>query len=272
MSTIVNILVVDDKPRHCELMKELLPSLVDNIEIIVADNPEDATKIIESRINLFPIIWSDYNFNNSKFNGLEFLEVASKISPLSSRLLCSAQFREDEMIEMVKNGAIQTHVSKPLIAKPTACAIKIGIEYHKVNVWGEFIDLTNFSSEDQLETNAERFEEINGIFDGESQLDTKSHEAELNNYLAHLGTTIKKFPIQIARQSLLLEELKEQKGKAELINKCRVFQYKISLLEEYLSKSKILVQNHFDVVSKIWASTSERDKQIQRLRDEFMDE
>jgi len=272
MSITSSILVVDDDPNHLNLMKMYLPSFVDNVEVDVAPHPEDAVKIIESKKDPYPIIWSNYNFDNSRMNGLTFLAIAFEVSPLSSRLLCSAQFSEYEMIELVISGAIQTYATKPFISGQVSGSIKIGIEYHKVNVLGEFVDVIDFTSVDQLDANIKRAGEVNDIFKGELKLETKNHKAELNNLLVHLDTTIKKFQIPIARQVALQIELEGQKGNEEVLKKINTFQREISSLEVYLTRSKIMAQNHFSEVAKIRTLTSKTDKQIQRLKDEFIDE
>lgn len=176
------ILIVDDEPKHCELMKELLPKL-HNVEVDVAHHPEDATRSIELKKDPYPIVWSGYKFSNPKTDGIEFFESVSKISPLSSRLLCSANFPDSEMTILVKKGAIQTYISKPLFAEPTSSALKIGFEYYKVNVLGELIDAFELPSKDELGKHLMKLHVIEkkvGLKDEKFKVDFVNREAELD--------------------------------------------------------------------------------------------
>ena len=272
MPTNPTILIVDDEPKHLKLMKVFIPSVVDGVEIDVADNPEDATKIIEQRKAPYPIIWSDYKFHNSKMDGLAFLQAVSKISPFSSRLLCSASFPEYDMIELVKSGAIHIYACKPLITKPLKSSIQIGIEYHKVNVMGEFVDVTDYKSTDHLETILGTLGDVDSLIQGQCQLDTENNKEELNQLMAFLDVTLKKFQISIAMHWALREELKEKKGQEENLKKCDDLKYTILKMEGYLTRSKIIIKNNLNHISKTRILTSEMDKKFLKLKDEFKGE
>ena len=239
------ILVIDDEPKHLKLMKDFLPKL-HHVDVDVASRPEEAMKLIELREDPYPMIWSDCNFENSKANGIVFLKVVSKVSPLSSRLLCSANFHESEMTSLVEDGAIQTYISKPIIAEPTTSAIKIGIEYHKVNLFGKFLDLEiqNFISENHLEEISQKLDTLYEYFWPVEEIDFAYRHVELNKLLTHIQLVLGKIPIMITRQEYLRCKLKEEEGNERELKLLKNCLNKINLLKEYLIQSnKKIIQN-----------------------------
>ncbi len=239
------ILVIDDEPKHLQLMKEFLPKL-HNVEVDVASHPEDAMKLIELRKDPYPVIWSDYNFENSKTNGIVFLKVVSKVSPLSSRLLCSANFHESELTSMVEDGAIQTYISKPINAEPTTSAIKIAIEYHKVNLFEEFLDLEiqNFISENHLEEISQKLDTLYEFFGHLEKVNFVDRRVELNKLLAHIQVVLEKIPTMVTRQEYLNCKLKEGEGNERELKLLKNCLNKIKLLEDYLIQSnQKIIQN-----------------------------
>ena len=240
----IKVLVVDDDPKHLKLMKVYLPSFVDNVEVDVAPHPEDAVKIIESKKDPYPIIWSDHNFNNSRINGLSFLAMASKLSPLSSRLLCSANFPEYEMIELVRSGALQTYATKPFISGQVSDAIKIGIEYHKVNVLGEFIDSFEMQSTDDLEEsmmNVGVVQENIGLDDNEFKIDFKNREEELKQLLIQNEVVARKFSNRFSKPLKIVEGLNRKINNEETIKFMEQVKLRLDEIRNHLLQNEILI-------------------------------
>ena len=74
------ILIVDDEKDNLEALKRMLRGQYD---VTIAESPIEAMKLVQSR--LFHVIVSDQRM--PQMTGVEFLEKAKKLSPLSTRIL-----------------------------------------------------------------------------------------------------------------------------------------------------------------------------------------
>ena len=119
------ILVVDDNLVHLEMSRQFLDSF-NGISVDFAVHPDQGKELI-SKNDPFSIIWSEYQFNNSAIDGIEFLRDASLASPLSSKLLCSGVFSKSEILTRVKDKKADTYLTKPINIKSTYNALEIGI-------------------------------------------------------------------------------------------------------------------------------------------------
>jgi len=243
MNTSTNILVVDDDSKHCELMQDFLPTL-HNVEVDVSPYLNDAIKLIKSRKDPYTIIWSDFNFKISRMNGLDFLGVVSKISPLSSRLLCAAYFPENLMIDCVISGVIQTYIIKPLSAEPTTSAIKIGIEYHKLNVLEKFIDGFELKSTDELEETIMKLhviEERVGLKDEGFKIDFENRKEELNQLFLKNDVVIKKFSDKFSKPLEIYEGTNLKSDNEKTLKLMEQVKFHLESMKDHLLKNKIMI-------------------------------
>jgi|GEM_PF-4946144 len=189
-----SVLVVDDDEPHRLLMKYGLPKRPD-IHVDIAESPEDATFRMDTAKHPFQVIISDYNFKNSKINGLEFLGYVSQKFPLSARLLCSAQFSTDEMIEFVRKQYIHSYATKPIDLKKVSSAIDIGVAHHKLNQLQKAVDDVDLESNEELEKSVGYLSEVNRLV-GSSffvRNDYDGRDAEFEELKAKSETLIKRF-------------------------------------------------------------------------------
>ncbi|MFT4579722.1 MAG: hypothetical protein ACI8PD_002296 [Nitrospinales bacterium] len=133
------------------------------IEMVHVDSPVKGLELLYEKRDPFSIIWSAEQFQKSKFNGMDFLKFCNKHSPTSSRILNSNTLPNTELLSLVQSGELHSYFNRnPEVSfvDGMLSAIDIGIEYHKVNLLGEFIDVTNFTLEDQIAANASALNNI----------------------------------------------------------------------------------------------------------------
>ncbi|MFT4577921.1 MAG: CheY-like chemotaxis protein [Nitrospinales bacterium] len=252
--TSYRILVVDDDLDHLALMEQSL-FLMGNVTVDVAKNPEEAIDLIEAKGTSYPVIWSDYNFNDSKFNGLDFLEEVTDLSPLSARLLSSEEKSPNEMNRFVERDLIHSFVSKPIDFECLYSATNIGIEYHKINVFGVFLDvsiaITNYD-----------FESMFGAMGQVEDIKCEGRGLELSKLSIHSDSILNRIPATILRTNALGED----DGTLGVI---KYFLKRSDYLTEYLDQTQLSIDDCFEKVRNTLIETDRNDELIKRLKGEF---
>ena len=100
------ILIVDDEKDNLEALKRMLRGQYD---VTIAESPFDALKLLQSQ--LFHVIISDQRM--PEMTGVEFLEKARKLTPLSTRILLTGYTDIESVIDSINRGQIYRYVSKP---------------------------------------------------------------------------------------------------------------------------------------------------------------
>jgi signal transduction histidine kinase len=100
------ILIVDDEKDNLEALKRMLRGQYD---VTIAESPIEAMKLVQS--HLFHVIISDQRM--PQMTGVEFLEKAKKLSPLSTRILLTGYTDIESVIDSINRGQIYRYVSKP---------------------------------------------------------------------------------------------------------------------------------------------------------------
>ncbi len=265
-----SILVVEESSTMCGLLDAV--SSDGKIKMIHVDSPEEGIELIENR-DPFSVIWSSDDLKKS--NGRDFLKSCNKHSPLSSRILRSNFFSNTELQSMVRSGELQSYLcgtSLISVVDSMLSAIDIGIEHHKINALDEFFDVTDSIREDQLETNLERFNNVIDKFTYHSSLDVTNRETELNSLLSLTGKVLNKFPTVLGKQFVLEEKLNWKDKGLRVSGVFSNFHLKLKYLERYLRQSYLTIENRIVRIDETYNKISERDKLIQKLKDEFMDE
>lgn len=100
------ILIVDDEKDNLDALKRMLRGQYD---VSIAESPIEAMKLVQS--HLFHVIVSDQRM--PQMTGVEFLEKAKKLSPLSTRILLTGYTDIELVIDSINRGQIYRYVSKP---------------------------------------------------------------------------------------------------------------------------------------------------------------
>ena len=234
-------LVVDDDPLHLSLMQQSL-SLQYYARVDVACHPEAALDLIKATERPYPVIWSDYNYKNSKTSGLQFLAEVSKLSPLSSRLLCSAQYDESEMRDFVRREEIHSYAIKPVDLELVVSSTNIGVNYYRLNLLQSFVDDIAVNSVEELEKFADYFVTPDKLYEPlvAQGVHCRSHDTELT--------------------------LLSIKSKA-LIQRCHDT---IQRHNSSTAQRNVNAQNRDKRIQKTSVKAEQRDKIIQRLKDEWL--
>jgi len=100
------ILIVDDEKDNLEALRRMLRGQYD---VTIVESPIEALKLVQSQ--LFHVIVSDQRM--PEMTGVELLEKAKKLSPLSTRILLTGYTDIDSVIDAINRGQIYRYVSKP---------------------------------------------------------------------------------------------------------------------------------------------------------------
>ncbi len=100
------ILIVDDEKDNLEALRRMLRG---QYEVSIAESPFEALKLIQNQI--FHVIVSDQRM--AEMTGVEFLEKAKKLSPMSTRILLTGYTDIESVIDSINRGQIYRYVSKP---------------------------------------------------------------------------------------------------------------------------------------------------------------
>ncbi len=149
MSDAPVILFVDDEPHNLAVFEAAMP---ETWTIKVFDSPVAAIEQVEAlRPN---VIVSDQRMPAMK--GVKFLELASKLSPNSVRILVTGYSDEDLIIESVRAAKIFDYIRKPWDVDELVKRIEAAISYNALTVQRENLAKELAAREIQLrDSNAE---------------------------------------------------------------------------------------------------------------------
>ncbi|MFT4577920.1 MAG: hypothetical protein ACI9UO_000739 [Nitrospinales bacterium] len=271
--TIYNRVLVVEENNVFQQMLELTLDSSDNagLKLEQAHSPEKGVEMINSS-DPFSVIYTTHDFKNSKSNGIEFLKYCNVYSSTSSRILFSKTLSKLELFSMVQVGELHSFANNDLgfpIADDILSAIDIGIEYYKINCFGEFLDVSGFIAEDKLESNSQNLDKIQNNFEGTSDLDFKDRAFELNSLIALSKTVLNKISRTIARRVISEEGFaKNDVGKKALEVSNNTRDNIISLGENLIRSKQVLEKSH-KRVHDTSAFTTEMDERIKRHKDEL---
>lgn len=100
------ILIVDDEKDNLDALKRMLRGQYD---VSIAESAAEGLRLLQSQT--FHIIISDQRMPS--MTGVEFLERAKKLSPLSTRILLTGYTDIDSVIEAINRAQIYRYLSKP---------------------------------------------------------------------------------------------------------------------------------------------------------------
>ncbi len=124
-----SILTIEENPAFRNLIKVIIGDTT-SVEMEEACSPEEGMKLINNN-SPYSVIWSGYQFKQSKTNGLEFLKFCRKQSPFSSRILCAGSLDDSEFKSLVRAGDIHSYYSKTNASKvidSVSSVVAIGLE------------------------------------------------------------------------------------------------------------------------------------------------
>ncbi|GEM_PF-1947532 len=274
--TIHSILVVDDNPAFPGLVKVTGDCNYD-IRLEEANSPEIGIKRLKS-INPPAIVWSIQNFTNSNIDGKKFLNNCRKISPLSSRILCGSSLSKDEMAPLINTATIHSfYNSSSYELAPMLTSLTIGIEFHKVNILEYYFSDLNHKSIPHFEEAIKQFSNIDEETGKEDDytkdwIDFDRHKLELTQLFNFTRSVINQIPIATAKLKNSQKTLKKEKKSQEKINTIERIQKRVAYLENYLTHSENSIERRLDLIAKTDVRIAEREEEIKKLKDEFMDE
>ncbi len=258
-----SFLTVEENPAFRNLIKEIARGKT-STEVEEACSPEEAMKLINNN-SPYSVIWSGYQFEKSKTNGLEFLKSCRKQSPLSSRILCSGSFDDSELKSLVKAGGIHSYYSKTNASKvidSVSSVVAIGLENYRINLFDNFLSINRLTHPVDFDNLLIQLKaSLEGSPDN-TNWELEDRELELNNLLSHTQSVFDRFPAsQLARSGL---------GKDDRVFECiKHFQNIISYMTEYLARSNTVVENRFTLISETNDRTAKREAKIEQLKAEF---
>lgn len=139
------ILFVDDEPNNLVVFEAAIPP---EWEVRVFDNPLSAVEQIEE---LKPnVIVSDQRMAGMK--GVKLLELASRLSPNSVRILVTGYTDEDLIIESVRAAKIFDYIRKPWEVDELVRRLKIAIDHNELTIKRENLEKELKEREHQLQT------------------------------------------------------------------------------------------------------------------------
>lgn len=270
------MLVVDETPALPELLK-VIGDINYDIKLEKANSPNDAIELLKN-IASPSVIWSNNEFENSSIDGKNLLKSCSKISPLSSRILFSPNLTKVEMDLMIRSGEIHSYYINPCNeVNPISSAIKLGIEFHKINLVGNFIDLLDFKPIKNLNKTHKEFlnleKKIGWVFGGARDwIDIETKRLELNQLARRTQSISNKVPIktsELLKSLATLKKKKDTKKQKELIKQIGHY---ISFIDDFLIYSKQHLKNSLTHVAKTNINIANTKDKIKRLKDDFFDE
>lgn len=169
------IFFVDDEALNREIFRISAPK---NWNVILFSSGAEAIEAVERQSPA--VVVSDQIMPG--LNGIRFLELCHKISPLSTRILVTAYSEESLVIESVRSAKIFDYLKKPWETEDLISRILAGIEYHLTNK--KRIELENELLEKQkilIEKNAELSQKTNQMTNYIEELNRISDE--LNSWI-----------------------------------------------------------------------------------------
>jgi hypothetical protein len=276
LKTSHTILVVDETPSFPELLK-VIGDFDYNITIEKANSPDNAIALLKN-IPTPSLVWSNNKFKNSKMDGKSLLKYFSQKSPHSSRILCGSSLPKVEMDLMVKAGQIHSYYNNPVhVVNPISSAIKLGIEFHKMTLLGNFIDrldTTSNSKLDKADANFLDLEKQIGWEFGETRdwIDNENQSLELQQLSRHTLSVLKKIPTKTLELAQCLSEIKETKANEKLIEVIKHIEHKLVSIDDFLIRSNNYLKSSNARIAKNNIQIENTNIKIKKLKDEFMGE
>jgi len=119
------ILVVDDEPKICELLSEILEE--EGYRVLTAENGEQAMSLVsQNDLNLIVL-----DFKLPDMDGLAFLKVIKDLKPALPVVMISAYGTIKTAVEAVKNGAYD-FIEKPLEQNRILLTIKNALDKERL--------------------------------------------------------------------------------------------------------------------------------------------
>ncbi len=121
----VNVLVVDDEPDICNVIRILLER--DGYSVTCVHNGEEAVEAIYK--NSFDAILTDLKMPG--LDGFAVLKKAKEINPMTPVIILTAYGSQDSAIEATRCGAA-SYIIKPFLNDELRQIVRITIERHKM--------------------------------------------------------------------------------------------------------------------------------------------
>ncbi|MDP0499641.1 MAG: response regulator [Verrucomicrobiota bacterium JB022] len=176
MKELRSVLILDDDKIILIALRETVAP--EGYEVVTADRPHDAIKLMEERE--FSIIISDQRM--PEMTGLEFFEHAKRLQPNASRILITGVLTLNTIIQAVNEGEIFRFVAKPWIREEIIATLHNAQQRYTLITANQRLQEDALQLNDTLtETNAkleEKYEELKGIH---KELDA-AHLALSNNF------------------------------------------------------------------------------------------
>lgn len=267
MERVDSILVVEPKV----LMAQLIDTILDETPSVVdyAETPKHGFECIKSKgEDPYQIIWAE-----SSEKGETFLDDCCKVSPLSARILSSTSLSEYEMDTMVGEGKIHSHYAKRLntVVEPILSALGIGLEFHQILILEKFFDYSNFESLENIENTLELCrgieKKIPNLSLPRAWIDFDGRDTELDQLSNVTQKVINKIPLASAGMMTLEYDLIESQNTDVYI--VRRIQKHVSIMNDYLVRSKNHIRNTRAMVAKTNLHVSETRDKIKQLKKDF---
>jgi hypothetical protein len=276
--TLHSILVVDEKPAFANLIK-VMGDLKYDIKLEAASSPEMGIELLKN-IDSPSVVWSNNEFANSDMDGKKFLNSCHKISPLSARILCGTSLLKDDMDPMVISSEIQSYYNSPTYElDPMLISIKIGIEFHKINLLEHFLNGLNNKSFCRTDRTLKAYLNLEEKTCEANELtrdwiDFDNHHLELTQLSKFTQSVLSKIAATTSNLINLSNELAAEK-KNEYEKRILILkkvQSRVDFIESFLTHSKTCLNKSFDHVAQTALLVAENKEIIKKLKNRLADE
>jgi hypothetical protein len=263
------ILAVDKSSSFLALVKEIANAEYD-VEFQGVNSPEEGMKCLNNGFSP-ALIWSESKLDDFGSGDKDFLQSCKKISPLSSRILCATNFSENELGSMVREGEIHSYYIKPMMYEvgPILSAIKIGVEFHNVNIIENFLERMesdSFSEPEKIQEEYLNIEAQLGWADGTTRdwIDFEKRNIELNQLSLKTQGVFDLIPATVTSLGLLTNRSDATKIKKQIHSQ-------MGLISGFLAHSKEYLESSMSQAIKADTLIAEVEAEIKKFKDEFLD-
>lgn len=142
--SIAPILVVDDDPDILHALKEQLAW--EGYSVIVKQDVSEALAVL--RYETVSVVISDQRMPD--LTGLEFLEKAKQLQPLTSRVLITGVLSLDTMIEAINHGEIFRFLAKPWVRAELLATVKNATQRYQLLISNDQLQADTAELNDRL--------------------------------------------------------------------------------------------------------------------------
>jgi hypothetical protein len=263
------ILAVDKSSSFLALVKEIANAEYD-VEFEGVNSPEEGMKYLNNGFSP-SLIWSECKLDHFDSDKKEFLKSCQEIAPLSSRILCATNLSENELGSMVRKGEIHSYYIKPMMYEvgPILSAVKIGVEFHNVNIIESFLERMksySFSEPDKTQEEYLNIEAKVGWTDGTTRdwIDFEKRNIELNQLSLKTQGVFDLIPATVTSLGLLTD----RSDAKEIVKKIHS---QMGFISGFLAHSKEYLKNSMSRAIKADTLINEVEAEIKKFKDEFMD-